>query len=74
MHVAYAKKHPELLIGGGLKAETDAAFCGALWVVEAATKAEVKELAANDTFYFPKYRTSEIFTWEKLLEGQTATL
>jgi hypothetical protein len=28
-HVAYAKAHPQLLIGGGLKPDPDAAFCGA---------------------------------------------
>ena len=73
-HVAYAKDHPELLIGGGLKQETDQPFCGALWVVEAATKMEVEELVENDPFYFPEYRSFEVFTWGKLLEGQTATL
>ncbi|MFV1802602.1 YciI family protein, partial [Phaeobacter sp. JH18-12] len=73
-HVAYAKDHPELLIGGGLKPEEDEPFCGALWVVEATTKAEVKKLVENDPFYFPKHRSFEIFTWGKLLEDQTATL
>jgi uncharacterized protein YciI len=73
-HVAYAKKHPELLIGGGLKPEPDEAFCGALWIVEAETKSEVEKLISNDPFYFPKHRTFEIFTWGKLLEDQTTTL
>lgn len=73
-HVAYAKAHPELLIGGGLKPEVDKPFCGALWVVEAETKAEVEQLVSGDPFYFPEYRAFEIFTWGKLLEDQTATL
>jgi len=73
-NAAYAKKHPELLIGGGLKPNPDAEFFGALWVVEAAEKSEVEELVANDPFYFPAHRTFEIFTWGKLLEDQTATL
>ena len=73
-HVAYAKKHPELLIGGGLKPEPDGDFCGALWVVEADSKVEVEELIANDPFYFPDHRTFEIYTWGKLLEDQMATL
>ncbi|SMX40226.1 YciI family protein [Octadecabacter ascidiaceicola] len=73
-HVAYAKDHPELLIGGGLKPETDEEFCGALWVVEAENKPQVEHLVANDPFYFPEYRTFEIFTWGKLLEDQTAVL
>ena len=49
-HVAYAKDHPELLIGGGLKPETDKPFCGALWIVEVATKEQVIELVKNDLF------------------------
>ncbi len=73
-HVAYAKAHPELLIGGGLKPEADQAFCGALWIVELETRDQVENLVANDPFYFPEYRTFEIFTWGKLLEDQTATL
>ena len=73
-HVAYAKGHPELLIGGGLKPETDADFCGALWVVETKSKTEVEQLVLNDPFYFPEYRTFKIFTWGKLLEDQTTLL
>jgi len=73
-HVAYAKNHPELLIGGGLKPEVDGVFCGALWIVEAEEKSNVEELIVNDPFYFPEYRTFEIFTWGKLLEDQTANL
>lgn len=73
-HVAYAKAHPELIIGGGLKPEHDKPFCGALWVVEAGTKTEVEALIADDPFYFPEYRTYEIFTWGKLLEDQKAIL
>ncbi|WP_166418423.1 YciI family protein [Cochlodiniinecator piscidefendens] len=73
-HVAYAKANPQLLIGGGLKSEVDGPFCGAMWVVETATKAEVEQIIANDPFYFPEVRTYEIFTWGKLLEDQTAIL
>lgn len=73
-HVAYAKAHPELLIGGGLKPEADADFCGALWVVEAASKQEVEQLVLGDPFYIPQHRSFEIFTWGKLLEDQTAIL
>ena len=73
-HVAYVKGHPELLIGGGLKLDTDADFCGALWVVEAERKTEVEQLVSEDPFYFPEHRTFEIFTWGKILEDQTALL
>jgi uncharacterized protein YciI len=73
-HVAYVKDHPELLIGGGLRPETDANFCGAMWVVETDHKSDVEKLVANDPFYYPSFRTYEIFTWGKILEDRTATL
>ena len=73
-HVAYAKEHPELLIGGGLKTTPSEDFCGALWVVEANSRTEIEELVKNDPFYFPEYRTFEIFTWGKILEDRTAVL
>jgi len=73
-HVAYAKAHPELLIGGGLKPEQGKPFCGALWVVELETKADVESLIFADPFFFSEYRTYEIFTWGKLLEDQQAIL
>lgn len=73
-HVRYAKEHPELLIGGGLKPETDEPFCGALWVVEADQRDQVIELIENDPFYFPEYRRFEIFAWGKILEDQVVTL
>ncbi|WP_171236335.1 YciI family protein [Ruegeria sp. HKCCA6837] len=73
-HVAYAKAHPELLIGGGLKPDTDEDFCGALWIVEVDSKADVVALIEEDPFYVPQYRSFEIFTWGKLLEDQIAVL
>lgn len=73
-HVQYAKDHPELLIGGGLKPGPGEDFCGALWVVEAESKTEVEALVRNDPFYVAEFRAFEIFTWGKLLEDQTAVL
>ena len=73
-HVAYAKAHSELLIGGGLKPDPDAAFCGALWVVEADSKAQVETLIAADPFYIPEHRRYDIFTWGKIIEDQFVTL
>jgi len=73
-HVAYARAHPKLLIGGGLKPDLDQGFCGALWVVEAKSREDVETLILNDPFYVPDFRSYEIFTWGKILEDQTATL
>ena len=73
-HVAYAKNHPELLIGGGLKADPDGAFCGAMWIVQADTKDEVERLILADPFYVSDHRTFEIFTWGKILEDKMVTL
>lgn len=73
-HVAYARAHPELLIGGGLKPDADADFCGALWVVEARARDDVEALIRDDPFYVEAYRSFEIFTWGKILEDQVVTL
>lgn len=73
-HVAYVRAHPELRIGGGLKPDPNADFCGALWVVEAESKEEIISLIEADPFYVSDYRTFEIFTWGKILEDQTVTL
>lgn len=73
-HVAYVKDHPELLIGGGLKSDPDADFCGAMWIVETDAKSDVEKLVANDPFYQSEFRTYEIFTWGKILEDQTTVL
>lgn len=73
-HVAYAKAHPELLIGGGLKPEEDAQFCGALWIVEAESRSEVEALVRADPFFEEQFRTFEIFTWGKILEDASVTL
>lgn len=73
-HVAYVKDHAELLIGGGLKPDPTADFCGAMWVVEADHKSDVEKLIANDPFYEPAHRTHEVFTWGKILEDRNAVL
>ncbi|WP_293574259.1 YciI family protein [Phaeobacter sp.] len=73
-HVAFARAHPELLIGGGLAPDVEADFCGALWVVEAATRAEVVALIEADPFYVPAHRRYDVFTWGKILEDQFVTL
>ncbi len=73
-HVAYAKAHPELLIGGGLKTDADSDFCGAMWIVEANEKAEVESLILADPFYVAVHRTYEIFAWGKILEDKSVTL
>ncbi len=73
-HVAYAKSHPELLIGGGLKPDTNADFSGALWIVEAEKRDDVEALVRADPFFVEEHRQYEIFTWGKILEDQTVTL
>lgn len=73
-HVAYVRAHPELLIGGGLKLEPAANFCGALWIVEAENHADVVELIEGDPFYEPAFRHFDIYVWGKILEDQNTTL
>ena len=73
-HVAFAKAHPELLIGGGLKPDVGDEFCGALWIVEAESRADVEALIRADPFYVKDLRNFEIYTWGKILEDQSVTL
>ena len=73
-HVTYVKAHPELLIGGGLKSSPEAPYCGAVWVVELETKAQVEQLIADDPFYFREFRSYRILTWGKILEDQSVIL
>ncbi len=73
-HVAFAKAHPELRIGGGLKTDSDAPFCGALWIVEAEDRLEVEALIHRDPFFVPRLRQYEIFAWGKILEDQLVPL
>ncbi|GAA6207900.1 hypothetical protein NBRC116601_11930 [Cognatishimia sp. WU-CL00825] len=73
-HVAYVRAHPELLIGGGLKPDVNQDFSGALWIVNAAEKADVIKLINQDPFYVPAYRSFEVFTWGKILEDKSVTL
>jgi len=73
-HVAYVISHPELLIGGGLRPDTEADFCGALWIVEAANQEDVVALVRVDPFFVEGYRQFEVFVWGKILEDQTVTL
>ncbi|MCI5096594.1 MAG: YciI family protein [Rhodobacteraceae bacterium] len=73
-HVDYVERHPELLIGGGLKPDPEQEFCGALWVVEAEDQTEVEHLIHCDPFYIPAHRSYEIFAWGKILEDRTAVL
>lgn len=73
-HVAFAKAHPELLIGGGLKPDLGQDFCGALWIVKANDRTHVENLIHADPFYVPAHRRYQIFTWGKILEDQLVTL
>jgi len=72
--VGFAKAHPELRNGGGLKPDPYSAFCGAMWIVEVSDKEAVEQLILADPFYVPDHRTCEVFTWSKILEDQRAVL
>ncbi len=71
-HIIYAKAHRELLIGGGMKPDIVADFCGALWIVEA--KTEIEQLIRKYPFYVEAYRSFKIYTWGKILEDEKVTL
>lgn len=73
-HVDYVKRHPELLIGGGLKTAPNEDFCGAMWIVEVETRNEVEKLVLADPFYLAEHRSFEIFIWGKILENKSVIL
>ncbi|WP_020591571.1 YciI family protein [Kiloniella laminariae] len=73
-HVAYVRAHPELLIGGGLKTNPEGDFCGALWIVELASREDVVQLILRDPFYSADHRRYVIYSWGKILEDKQVTL
>ncbi|HKI01213.1 MAG TPA: YciI family protein [Thermoanaerobaculia bacterium] len=66
-HLLWLDQHQAaVLVAGSLRAGSDAAPEGALWIVEAESKAAVEELFQTDPFWAQGLRESyEIFLWSK---------
>lgn len=74
-HVAYIKEHQsEILIGGGLKNDSDEGFVGALWILEVQSRKKAAQLIEADPFFNPQYRSYQLFTWGKILEDVNVLL
>jgi hypothetical protein len=66
-HLEWLKKHEAIIrVAGSLRLETDTAPVGAMWVVEAKDKKEIKALLSSDPFWVHGLRQSvEILHWFK---------
>lgn len=55
-----------IVLAGGLRDDAQAPFCGALWIIEASSKAEAVKLVAQDPFtregIWSRY---SVFAWGK---------
>jgi len=68
-HIAYVRGRPGLQIGGTLALCPQQDFPGAIWTVEAETRAEVEKLVVKDPYYIPSLRRYSIHN-----QGQTSVI
>lgn len=68
-HIAYVRGHPELQIGGPLALRPQQDFPGAIWTVEAQSRADVERLVLKDPYYIPSLRNYSIHN-----QGQTTVV
>jgi uncharacterized protein YciI len=66
-HLNYLDRHRDrILIGGGLREEPGAWFCGGLWVLEVASRAEAVALCEADPYFtLGLPRSYQLFVWGK---------
>jgi uncharacterized protein len=66
-HLQWLEEHQSVvLVAGALRPEPEAAPVGAVWIVEAASRAEVEALLETDPFWAQGLRQGfEIFHWFK---------
>lgn len=66
-HINWMDEHKDcILVGGSLREEPGAQPAGALWIVEAAGKAEIEALIESDPFWVNGLRQRyEILHWSK---------
>jgi uncharacterized protein len=73
-HIEWVARHTDcILVAGSLRNEPQDVPRGGLWVVEAASKAEVQALIATDPFTTCGLRESvEVLHWSKALPERQA--
>ena len=66
-HLAWLEKHSSVvLVAGSVRPAQEAAPVGAVWIVEAPSKAEVEALLQTDPFWVQGLRQSfEVLYWSK---------
>ena len=71
-HIAWLERHrAQVLVGGSLRAGTDAKPVGGLWIVEAASAADVEALYKTDPFWTEGLRAKvTIREWRKAFPGR----
>ncbi|GAA6162707.1 hypothetical protein NBRC116590_04110 [Pelagimonas sp. KU-00592-HH] len=68
-HLAYLDLYSDrILVGGGLRTDPDAPFCGGLWVVEATERGDVEDLVRHDPYFHPDHRSYRIMAWGKAID------
>lgn len=75
-HMAWLGEHADSIrIGGPLRETPDASPVGAMWLVEAASRAEMDALIASDPFWVNGLRASvEILEWRKAVPSGPAVI
>lgn len=75
-HMAWLGEHADVIrVGGPLRATPEANPVGALWLVEAASRAELDALISTDPFWRHGLRAGlEVLEWRKAFPAGPATL
>ena len=75
-HMAWLAAHADQVrVGGPLRVDPYGAAVGAMWLVEAASAAEIERLLAGEPFWVNGLRAGvEILEWRKVVPAGPATL
>lgn len=71
-HIAFVRGRPELQIGGPLAMQPMQDFPGAIWTVQAETRADVERLILSDPYYVASLRRYSVRAWGETPVGQVA--
>ena len=71
-HIAFVRGRAELQIGGPLAMQPMQDFPGAIWTVQAETRADVERLILSDPYYVASLRRYKIRVWGDAAVNQAA--
>lgn len=71
-HLAFVRGRAELNIGGPLALQPMQDFPGAIWSVQAETRADVERLILSDPYYVASLRRYKIRVWGDAAVNQAA--